>query len=1379
MKRIKYLVLLLIVIVPVTIALFSSKLNTNAVTGEEALTAYAYELRLIKYEKQGDAPVQVGNSILIYHPDIFNDITGYQLHGPGNIPTTFDGFYDGTPHSGLTYLPPSSDSPDTAWSNDDPGSPDESMPTDAPLDESGGVFHTKTELECVSYSKKRSKSPASGSPGYDIHGYSWSCPAKRVNYYGKDVVTTNSDGSPKWSKMISDSSLTYYNITSKDYLRDLIVEYGGTREKIKNNFGYTIGDMEIHKYYIEAVPVHRIIESNVSNLSYVGQYLHAFFEKELDPPQDWTVGHWEDDIPDCPANYSLDGNKCKKCNCASGHTCNSSCKYTYCPSDYSSYSNCTTCDEDGENCVSHYTTGSGTWAYETPIPTYKLGDHCSGVKETHSVYGTEYNGPSYLVTAQETATSQPEFLTRAVNSCGTSDSRHEILDDTTGLGTGKYEHYIGPNKENGLVGIGSSYSRQLIGNCNSGASYDGYRDLYLIHIIDPDECKTKVCNSICNINSAECLRSDAYLNCAENFCESLVDYDLKGNARKRKKNCILTKCEYRYGRDPNTGSTDSTNTNLQSIDSCGNSAKVYNGGLYYDGESTKYKESIVNSYGKTSIAKFDSSCNTTLNSAGKYVPTQDIKGVYVTACKGDSVTDFNDDDTDDTTFDHRTYINSVCKIVSNAEFTDTSKLKLAAGLGFTYPIIQGGYEYCTYFINKEQWKFDYASIPARNIEYQRDRLLLILANFNDEVSKIDPDNSNMTEGTKALKAAGDLSNEGKTGFESNGFDFSSTTVSTTTTEYTVGTLNPKPVEELSKIEKDSTDGSLKSTAKLQTDARDYLKIVANGTITKKDINRYTSQSGGKITYTLKKVCIKTDGTADVYDAPGNNECYSTKITSSSGVSTETIHGSSTHYTSFKITPGKDNPIEGKVSVKAEESVEYYNVDDKCTYKLQSPGRCVLRVDTDGTKLGNKQYIANSATVTIIPINISNKDIASETITDGGVAIAAVDGKVTIKNNNDRSVETHDLLGTITLNDGSTVTCEEYIDLLTNPPTTCNASCSINKVAGDTSGKLYLLTVNNADLYYTFTTFHEIPETTEFTSRHGDSEPYSYMKEITQSVNDTSNGLYIRLDKALSEGEVLLGYVTNASNKKCNAYCYKPSDIPDSGGDCYKEKATADRLTIKEYCKENWSTDKNGFKDEEDCYLKCPVPCPKENDDLEVVDNYCNSYASYGYPAKEYCLNYCYKPTTITTGDEAYLFRQVNVMNPFPNSNESIAPYETGNRIVGDNWRQLSKFITNDEDDETTVTGTNANKKVEYIIDMTANDIAKIRENTSSLTENNGNTESNKRRVYSRLERITSGSDKVVSEYKSKFIRASDFSDLFKSSHGIGSTTVQATYPDGQ
>ena len=874
--------------------------------------------------------------------------------------------------------------------------------------------------------------------------------------------------------------------------------------------------------------------------------------------------------------------------------------------------------------------------------------------------------------------------------------------------------------------------------CGGGATGTGVQHFFFIEIPGDDLCKQECAKEGSNT-------SEGYLKCAENYCEAKVDYDTRGNARKRKKNCLLDEkiCNYKYGHNP--GGKDS-----ESVNSCNQSQ-------------------IVKEYGTDVIQDITSRCNMT--SDGKYLPNQ--KGVMVEPCIGDKVTDFDGDDKNDTIFDQRTYINKICKETVSFGFKDTSILNLTKGSGFTYPIQQEGDKTCTYFINLEQWKFDYASAPARDPE-QRKRLLYLLDNFNKQVSS-----STSDKGENYINSF-EGEGYGTTGYENEGYDFSKTTIGSKESETLVTgekviTQNGMVVAKKSAmsslatssaniVNSRSTATENKTSSRLTPVANDAVLIVGEGTIGSKGVNRYISNGTGEVTYALEKVCISTDGLATVTKAPSDEICYQTKEENEP----KNVYAEDKYYTSFKMETDKEQPITATASVGksgASDTAKYYNVNEACTYKITDKASCILKIEPldGGKKLGDKQYESSRLKVNIY-YDMNQSDIQKVGIYDNNHEISGEE--VIITNRNNRSMEVHKLVGLIVLKDGTRKLCgEETIDLY-NQNSGCNVGCSIGAIE-ETVYEIKSIGGTQAVDYYMYTSAHANP-VIEILSREN-SIPYEFMKPVYGSVTDGKR--YIKLSEKLQDHEILFGYVTSGGDGRCNNYCY--TNVGGSqDDDCYRLYKPADTGAIHDYCYAKWKTDTNGFNDDEDCFNKCTATkCPNNRNNLTVVENYCASYNALGYPDYEHCLNKCYREETDNgTGD--YLFRSVNVLDPFPNSQESEGIFEKGDRIVGKNWKFLSGYITDDSEDKTSITGSFANTKVEYVIDMTPEIIRELRRDTR---DSDLNTEKNKRGVYAKLDRIQGSSSKVIEEYRSQLIHNSDFTDLFQTGHG----SIQASFNPSQ
>ena len=136
--------------------------------------------------------------------------------------------------------------------------------------------------------------------------------------------------------------------------------------------------------------------------------------------------------------------------------------------------------------------------------------------------------------------------------------------------------------------------------------------------------------------------------------------------------------------------------------------------------------------------------------------------------------------------------------------------------------------------------------------------------------------------------------------------------------------------------------------------------------------------------------------------------------------------------------------------------------------------------------------------------------------------------------------------------------------------------------------------------------------------------------------------------------------------------------------------------------------------------------------------------SLGYDKAINCVNYCYYCPECSS---EYVYRQVNNYNPFPKSSDSNTlgyNYLTGDRVIGSNWVGKSEYIKRDDNDTTSITGIHANQNVEYVIELTPDDIKAIKNNTElynySVTGND---------AY--LDYIYQDNTDVNGKYYSKFI----------------------------
>lgn len=1332
-------------------------------SGSVAFSAYAYELTVIKYEKKGDTPTQKGNPILIYHPDLFADILNHQMNSGGNLPTSFDDFYT-KEYDGLTYTVNRNDTSVTTSADGsevyvdgedytmDDGfhhyEPGLNKNVDV-LDGGDGTLINVYKMIGAPMFKGPTKKIIEGgakpadvkNKKYSIKLYTYSSKAKKGNSYGKDVDTS------KYYKLIEDKTLTKSNIENNDYLRTLMSTYG-SKDNIENNFGFKLeSPEELTTLYIQAVPVQRVLDFDKATVT--GSYIHSSFENTY---YDGDTGSYKvtgTECNNCNSNNPCD-NQCNACTLEAGEGVDvSACTYTIeVPTTVCNTGTCS--GTSGTQCR---TANGGYGAYCTTYskktqngPKAKTGlytniwntDELSpGYKVRHVISGTLVTVPSHLETSQQSG----KQMDRAINGCSTVDSKHCVLADDGKTCTNTFEYYIGPNAENGLVGINDHNPYILVG-CpkynTSKSQTTGVRHLYVSQIVSECKetgycCRYVACKDVCDPGDAECRKSDAYLQCATNYCESRVNYDEKGNSRNRKRECIINDCGYSYGIIHDNDKF--------SKDSCESSSIV---------AEYKAKENIINSQKST--------CNTVGDS-----PLRSKKAAYVTACKGDFVNDYDGKDTD-TVFDFRTYINKVCIEETNFEVEDISKLNLFKGSGFEYPVKQEGNKECTYFFNLEQWKFDYASAPARDPD-KRKRMMYIIDVYNGLIDD------------KDVKTSGNydsrFTKEGQVEYVTEGYDFSKTSISGTAYEKTIEKDEETKLEfEITKTT--AIDGTtnpeknLKTVSALTTIAHDTLEIVTESGIDSKVINRYQSKGEGTVTYELKEACIKTDGKAGINkNVPSNGICQNNTYKIGDKTFTDPVYAERKYYTSLKIIENNKNKVVTNLNVRKKNSQigNYYEDEETCTYSVSdSDDKCILKIDSLDTKeYGNNKFGGHAIKVAI-DYSIPNELVESVTISNNGNAIAA--REITVNRAGNRSVSDHKIIGQVKLKSGKVVECKEYVELYENYVN--GLSCKINKI----NDKLYEIVSTGSEgvsNYYNFTTNHN--EAFDAELKSSGAEPYSFMERVIESTEQRK--VYIKLGDKLQQGEVLVGYITG-SNSGRNAYCTYDGlctlDTCDRPS-CEKEYNSANTYEIHNYCESNWDKDIKGYKSADDCFAKCSMTkCPYGCVTKEEMEKFCSdNWRSLGYTEEAICLNTC--NSKCSTGDgKNYLFRTVNVYDPFPSSQESETPYEKGNREIGNNWKYLSKYITNDSDDMTSITGANSNNQVEYIIDLSPGMIQKIRKDTENVGQNSVNTPKNTRAVYSTLDRAKSKNKDVIEAFKSRFMRDSEFRGIFQSKHGTTTST---------
>ena len=786
---------------------------------------------------------------------------------------------------------------------------------------------------------------------------------------------------------------------------------------------------------------------------------------------------------------------------------------------------------------------------------------------------------------------------------------------------------------------------------------------------------------------------------------------MSSNVRVRKRNCIIA-CGYRT----------EIKTNCQ--------------------KSNPYK-------GQDNNVNATSTCNI---SDGQDVSE---KKASIVTCDGDTITDFDGNDTNDPRFDGRRYINIACKEDSSFKYTDISGKEYTPGEAIDYTIEQTGKKECQAFFDYEQWKFDYATISSKDPD-RRKRLKYIYTVYNNQLKN----DYNVTKNSNYDKDFADQK-DGEINWSNYKYDINKTSVIgkvteiITNTEKSSGTINM----DRTNLKDNASQEVIKNTEKI--------KLIANNSVKTEEINRYLSTSVVTAEYKFKKACVKTDGTGEAENNTTKEVCYTTK----NGTETTTVYPKRVYYTSISATPNrlfsedikkakKGHKVESEISVGKTGTTgdKYYEGKEACSYKISRPeipniGRdltlanCFIDIkeNTGTTLVGNNVYVGGSVTAELRYEGKFKKGVTvtGKSLTVNGKTINGGSTTVSISNSRN-SVEDFKIKGTIKLSDGSTYECRGDANIHLLKHTNCGMSCSIDKES-DT-----LHVIRNTGVTAEFV---RESTTDDMTRKNVKKSVVTGKHEVRTTQKVTTE---IRNGK-----RILFGYVGNSS---CNNYCEREIDSCAEGAcpaveNCETKFKPGQIGEITRYCNASYTTDINNYKSPEECILKCTKNACPDNCTIESeIDTYCGNQANVnkaGFKTKQECMNVC-----ICTEKGNYLYRTVSNLDPFPQS--KVSPQYKGERTIGKNWYGFSEYITNDSKDESTVTGDNKNRKVEYIIDMSPEDIKKVRKSNEKAGVA-GYTSY----IYS-----VKYNKQYKSAYKSKFIH-DEYSELFKNGIKANGTYLEA------
>ena len=461
----------------------------------------------------------------------------------------------------------------------------------------------------------------------------------------------------------------------------------------------------------------------------------------------------------------------------------------------------------------------------------------------------------------------------------------------------------------------------------------------------------------------------------------------------------------------------------------------------------------------------------------------------------------------------------------------------------------------------------------------------------------------------------------------------------------------------------------------------------NGSKVERTIAVYKTDSSNGVYYQLPSVCVSSKDHTTVREATScgdDNGPYNKYFTN--------IYADKVQNTTYTTV---------------EHSVSGLNVNNNCDYTIipnTNDLKCYITVKPDN--VCSNTVIDNSKDI-IFTLNAVYKD-KSKTIRYNLDTVGYKEKNETFNNkktykiakNTINSSKTVKVYGTVT--DGTYVAnCDKEIIVT---PQKCEWIITENPSTGEKTIALKEIGNSSAKYYIKLST----------------SQTWLQNKSIKlkKNVKATVNGKIVT-----STATYTCEYKTDCSQKRC-----------------IDEFLPAQKAEIKEYCISNWQIDKDNYSSYEDCYISCTAPregtCKEQFAPTEIdkIRNYCKLYyANDGYESEATCVNDC---AGGYNGGIDYYYRTIENNNPFPQ------------RDANANWLGFEKYITNDEDDNTSSTSS-GNPEYEIVLDEGR--IKKIQENTKNYNKVSGND------VYN--DYIWEDDEPIQgSPYKSKFIHSNDISD---------------------
>ncbi len=859
------------------------------------------------------------------------------------------------------------------------------------------------------------------------------------------------------------------------------------------------------------------------------------------------------------------------------------------------------------------------------------------------------------------------------------------------------------------------------------------------------------------------------LKCAENFCENLIGYDDRADSYGAKKACILEKCQVKvHTVDPCTDDSKETDPNNNNRPNNKSYRKVKDSECV----SSSKQECDVRS-GKRSTKPSGNSKDLTNTYSGideSVPPSKTWCYSYLGTVDPASINP-----------DERTFVNISCIESSSFKFTDPSQQAVIGGSGIYYNATLDGQKKCHIWFDIDSWELEYASYSneeevclrnetnengtCKNGKSSRKILEEILNRYNNWAKNNYTKEFMETIGT--MLDTRDLSNV-EVSFDDLNYTITDSNVETEIIEIVDG-------EEVSKGKyylKEADDkhkheiATLFSVSDKTTKGHKYNKVDINETAPVVVAKAYDTLSSVSVKYEFDKYCLSTDQKGIVEK---RNICYT--IGNKDGTLTQ-VYGQRVYYPSIQSfgtssehvlkfhTKATVNTTTPPLKVKSDNDPKICEptiFEQDCETKSS----CIISLEAnDGTTVVDGLYSGENGVKAVL--SFSTDELGDDAIESYSLVEGKTASTITLEDIGSNKKQELDIVpkekgysevnvaGMIKLKkSGKTYTCDTVVKFTYNPPPpppTPHEKCKINLVEEGTK-------------YMKFSITNVISAPKVYTS-----------KDPARIVVNEQDGSYIVVIKR-SNKEDSFKIIAEDGERKCEKEVTPnpPPPPPEDHCDCindFNKDKTKTNKEVSDYCGKCWDKDVSDFNNSNDCVNKCwrgECPIVEECTYTEIVkvQNYCKDlYKKYSGSNKtekiNNCVNACYKKTCTPKGGN-FIYRPISNLDPFPQS--QLSPLYKGERKIGANWVGYEKYITEDDDDESSVTGANQNINVEYIIDLSPSEIKKIRKDNEETIKNNKNGYVDYK--YSKAIEAKKSGKNYVTEYKSAFIH-DEFTEVFKS-----------------